>query len=465
MSTWIRSFYYPVAALVVMAALAVLSVQVADAQSECADVNVKELSLTFPDNDCNYKVMNIDQGWAELCNSWSSGRTCGSLVDGAEYKVDKWTSGWAPAGSQRFTASGSSQPTPEPPEPEPEPPRADTCNEDGYGGVYTNPDLAKQNYENDCGIPFQETTEFSCTWTSSSGGGWWCRGPVDNSTSNPNQPGGTGYGDPIWSDDFSKSPASSGKWHTPNWASGVWHDARNTSGQCTVSGDRLQLRASKVNGEVRSCYLASHEKFGPGDSNTIKIEYRVNTSALDAEGAWFAAWLLTFGVHPDGRNLSEDGNAATGSEIDVLEYIPYDKPDGTYSRTNWFHPAVHTTNSPPNGTAYATSADDNYLRASNYGVDMQRDQFNTWTLEWNRNCQVFSVNGRPYWKNTRYVSPAENHRLMLSIEADSANTNGSNLWNLQVGDFADNLDDDTAAAQVDWVRVWEKNSVDSGLCN
>lgn len=86
------------------------------AQSSCADVSVDDLDLTFPGNNCHYKVIDIDNGWSEHCTSWANNnaRTCRELVNGHRYKVDKWTANWAGAGSQRFTASGTTS-DPEPP--------------------------------------------------------------------------------------------------------------------------------------------------------------------------------------------------------------------------------------------------------------------------------------------------------------------------------------------------------------
>lgn len=95
----------------VLGVLSLVGTSTAFAEAKCEagpvpDVNVSGLSVIIPSNGCAYKVMDRDNSYQEVCNSWAN-HSCGTLNNGHRYKVDKWTSLWAPAGQQFFSASGS----------------------------------------------------------------------------------------------------------------------------------------------------------------------------------------------------------------------------------------------------------------------------------------------------------------------------------------------------------------------
>ena len=271
----------------------------------------------------------------------------------------------------------------------------------------------------------------------------------------------------VFTEDFNGSSLS-GSWETPPWPGteiarhvDVGVDFRRD--QCVVSDGKLKVRATLDGSRVRSCYAHTDETFGPG-SGQLKIEYRVNLSRVQAEGGWFAAWLNT---------LSSEGNpydndVTTGTEIDVVEYVPF---EGAYAYSNngidtrnSFHPAVHTVDDGGGGIISPDTKGNGFYDASKKGIDL-RSGYHTFGLEWNAECQVFSVDGQPVWTNREGVSSAEVHRLMLTMEMSNAGDTGYNNWGFASGRYTDNLQDNPAEALVDWVRVDRKSTPDADLCN
>jgi hypothetical protein len=269
-----------------------------------------------------------------------------------------------------------------------------------------------------------------------------------------------------WSDEFeapANTPASS-HWMTyPAWAEGprpgdhYWRDAVNSPSECYHDGDgNLVLRTRYVDGERRACYLTTGGNgydvsqwttFGPGTQGTY-IEFRANISRMRAFASWFAMWLMS-------PNDTYDGEPSTGSEIDVMEYIPFTGPQ--YSLENLFHSAVWweqpegISEPPPGGPVDAW----HQLDATWFGADLTEDGYHTWGVEWYGDLQRFYFDGTPYWTNQVGVSGADNHTIRLSIEIQ--NGNPYNLWGHPVGAFEDN---DSARlpsyARVDYVRVYTK---------
>ena len=271
----------------------------------------------------------------------------------------------------------------------------------------------------------------------------------------------------IFTDTFEGSSLSS-NWATPTWPGttiqrhiDVGVDFQRD--QCAVSGGVLKVKATLNGSRVKSCYAHSTQTFGPG-SGQLKIQYRVNLSQVQAEGGWFAAWLNTL----SGEGNPYDGNLATGTEIDVMEYVPfsgayrYPEPAGsTIDNRNKFHPAVHTGS---NSFEAPGTNGNGFYDANSKGINL-RSGYHTFGLEWNGACQVFSLDGQPVWKNTKGVSSAQVHRLMLTMEMSNAGSNGFNNWGYRSGRFIDNLRTKPAEAQVDWVTVDRKVTPDANLCN
>jgi hypothetical protein len=276
-----------------------------------------------------------------------------------------------------------------------------------------------------------------------------------------------GSWDLIFADEFNgatDSPAAAHWLPGPAWAAGprpgthAWRDAIHTAEECYHDGlGHLVLRARMVGSERRACYLTTGDNgddpskwrtFGPGATG-IYIEFRANVSRMRAFASWFAMWLMS-------PNNTYDGVPATGSEIDVMEYVPFTGPQ--YSLMNLFHSAVIWDKAaghaePPENAPFVDAW--GQVDAAAYGADLEKDAFHTWGLEWYGDRQRFSFDGKVFWENTKGVSKAENHAIRLTIEI--ANGNPKNLWGHDVGAFEDNPATRLPSyAAIDYVRVYRK---------
>lgn len=249
--------------------------------------------------------------------------------------------------------------------------------------------------------------------------------PVASQTPPPST-GGLVYST-TFRDDFN-GPTISSKWTTPSWQAPD-RDAKNSLQPCKQQNGVLHLAIEQVGDERLACYMSSSiSSFGPGSDKTMKIEYRADVSQVKARGAWFAGWMYV--VSGSG---AFDGNPSTGMETDVFEYMP--------TWTGAYNTAAHDG-----------SSSEKWIDPKNeLAVDISEPGFHTYSVEWNKNCQVFSFDGQPVFTNRELISTAENHSIMLSMEAQTGTQWG--MWN--VGSFAENLRDSGAVGKIDWVKVSE----------
>jgi len=247
----------------------------------------------------------------------------------------------------------------------------------------------------------------------------------------------------IFRDDFDGNSLSSNffvpHWQIPNRAT------VNNRKSCSQSGGILSLDIKNVGDESQACYLISNIGYiGPGEDSTIKVDFRANVSGVKAQGAWFAGWVYPKGVNPDDSHPAEDNNPASGAEFDVFEYMP-----------TW-------------GTAYNTAIHDGGSEEKWIygdllsGIDLTDNEFHTYSMEWNKDCVVFSIDGiATRSSNSPLISSAKKHAIYLSMEAQTGVQWA--LW--PVGDFQQNLNDNPSTGKIDWVSVSRKNSIDANLCD
>ena len=290
--------------------------------------------------------------------------------------------------------------------------------------------------------------------------------PPDGGAQPPTQlPAGTW--NLIWADEFegdADSPAAAHWLPGPAWAAGprpgdhFWRDAVQSPDECRHDGQgHLELRARYINGERRACYLTTADNgddpglwttFGPGATG-IYIEFRADVSQMKAFASWFALWLMA-------PNDTYDSDPATGTEIDIMEYVPFTGPN--YSLMNLFHAAVFWDldagrAEPPEHAPFIDAW--GQVDATAYGMDLTQNAFHTWGLEWYGDKQRFYFDGNLFWENTNGVSTAENHGIRMTIEID--NGDPYNLWGHPVGAFEDNPPSRLPSyARVDYVRVYRK---------
>ena len=253
---------------------------------------------------------------------------------------------------------------------------------------------------------------------------------------------GSEYGE-IFRDDFNGDSVSS-NFFVPTWAIGG-RAAVNNINSCSQSGGYLSLAIKNVGNESQACYLISNKgDLGPGDDSTLKVDFHANVSGVKAQGAWFAGWIYPVGLNPDGSHPAEDNDPTTGNEFDVFEYMP-----------TW-------------DTAYNTAIHDGgteqqwiYGDLLN-GIDLTADQFHTYSMEWNKDCVVFSIDGIPVRASTSpLISGAKKHAIYLTMEAQTGKQ--WDFWD--VGDFKQNLDANPTVGKIDWVSVTRTAGVDPNLCD
>jgi hypothetical protein len=249
----------------------------------------------------------------------------------------------------------------------------------------------------------------------------------------------------VWNDEFSGSagaPPASHWLPGLKWANYLWRDAVISMDQAYLDGNgHLVMRAEYKNGQRLCSYLTTSgdgwpesqwATFGPGDSG-IYIECRANVSQFKAFAAWWAFWLFDY-TNP------YSGDPANGSEIDIMEYVPFS--NSSYTLMNLFHTAVIWGPSvqPPN----------------NYGqTAFDQSQYHTWGIEWYKDRQIFYIDTTVFWTNTQGVSTHAGHGIRLTIEI--SNGNPTNLWGHPVGKFEDNpVDRLPSYAYVDYVRVYQR---------
>jgi len=259
----------------------------------------------------------------------------------------------------------------------------------------------------------------------------------------------------LWNDEFNgaKDSAPAEHWRAGAiWKKdGTWRDATLSRDEAYLDGKgNLVMRTRYEGGKRLAPYLATSEKgtypkdksitFGPGE-NGIFIEWRANVSQFKAYAAWFALWLYS--------DTPYTGDPAKGSEIDVMEYVPFQ--NDAYSLMNIFNAAVHIANGGPTSASPPRP----------YGhTKFDAEQWHTWGLHWTKDRQVFYLDGKPYWVNTKNVSTDDTHGLRMTIEIANGDPEkgNKNSWGHAVGKFEDNPESRLPSyAYIDYVRVYKKH--------
>jgi len=257
----------------------------------------------------------------------------------------------------------------------------------------------------------------------------------------------------IWADEFNGKQGAPPARH---WSQGItwkkddkWRDSTLSMKEAYLDGQgNLILRTRYVEGKRLAPYLVTSDAgnlpkdrrhtWGPGEHG-IYIEWRVNVSKFKAYAAWFAIWIFA--------DKPYTGDRTKGSEIDVMEYVPYKCQQ--YTLMNKFHAAAHVGDKKPSARPPAE-----------YGfTEFDETKWHTWGLEWYKDRQIFYLDGKVFWRNSKNVSTSDTHGIRMTIEIENGKPekNNCNAWGHPVGKFEDNPPSRLPSyASIDYVRVYRK---------
>ncbi len=264
-----------------------------------------------------------------------------------------------------------------------------------------------------------------------------------------------------WSDEFdgpaNSQPASHwfffDAWGDENH---LWRDAVYTNNDAYLDGNgKLVIRARLENDTLKTSYLQTYNwsvdqsqwtLFGPEEGTYM--EASIKFTELVAGGLWCAFWLYS-------PSNTYDGNPATGTEMDIMEYpLGYGAP-GSWTALlnggntlNYFNVANHwNPNDDPSVGKYVYAAD--------YGKNLRDGNYHKFGVEWYKDKAIYYLDGDSVFSTTQGVAQNVTQAIILSIEYDAPPDDAWGL-NENILDYADDLPD---YFLIDYVRVFRKEFV------
>lgn len=231
----------------------------------------------------------------------------------------------------------------------------------------------------------------------------------------------------VWSDEFNRAGViDSEKWSPCERGNSDWNNTMTRDPRCySVKDGLLELRGivNEKKGddgppEFLTGGVTSKGKF---QFKHGRIEFRARVKS--AKGAWPALWLL--GV---------DGRWPKNGEIDVMEHLNFDK---------FVHQTVHSE--------YTQNIDKTNTPPKTSTAPINRDEFNTYGVEWDADRIVFSVNGK---QGLVYPRVAEKGPEQWPFDQPFYI-----IMSMQVGGaWVGKADpkDYPAGMEIDWVRVYSR---------
>lgn len=234
-------------------------------------------------------------------------------------------------------------------------------------------------------------------------------------------------------DDFNGSSIDNSKWESlsynrrqnPNGPDGWWN-----SDDAYLTGDgELVIRARKIDnknndsdshdystGMIRS-RGKFEQKFGK-----FEIRCKLPTQA----GWWVAFWLFSDSVH------NEDGSGMDGTEIDIFEGFGW---------TDQVQHALHYD-------GYGDNLKSDVKKVTVNGI---RNDYHTYTLEWNTKEYIFFIDGKETWRTSFGDVSQVPAYVKISGELSTLDWAINDWWanNPETGVFPDYF-------YVDYVKVLEK---------
>jgi|GEM_PF-2948492 len=263
-----------------------------------------------------------------------------------------------------------------------------------------------------------------------------------------------------WQDEFNGSAGSrpSAPWNfdlTYDGGEKPHRQAVNTKDHAFLDGSsHLKMRAVRRNGRTETSMLRSSH-FDKGDnilkepptnllldprSGPLFIETAVRLDhAYQSEDAWWAFWLMppdtwneqsgslwsSFSLPGTPRLEPYDGNAQTGMEVDIFEYVPY-LGSQSYGSRNGFNMAAYTglgsgqsqhMDTPDNGFV----GDINSYLGGSTNINLTDGGYHKIGMYWDDNSYKFFIDDILVWVVTdqRFITRSRANALVLSWEVEN----------------------------------------------
>jgi len=240
------------------------------------------------------------------------------------------------------------------------------------------------------------------------------------------------------------------------WGNDLWRDAAYTEQDAYLDGNgKLVIRARIENDTLKTSYLKTYDPnvaqsqwtlFGPEEGRYI--ETYVKFTELVGGGLWCAFWMYS----PEN---AYDGNPATGTEMDIMEYVLGYGAPGSWTgdleggnTLNYYNIANHWNegDSPSVGK---------YVYANDYGINLRDGNYHKFGMEWYSDKAIYYLDGDSVFSTSQGIASNVTQALMLSMEYDAP---PADAWwlNENILDYRDDLPD---YFLVDYVRVYRKEFI------
>ena len=231
-----------------------------------------------------------------------------------------------------------------------------------------------------------------------------------------------------WGDEFSGNELDTSKWTLCKRGRPAWRDTMSDDPRLLQIGDgvlRLRGIVNEKNEDDSSPFLTA----GVTSKNKFSFQYgkaQIRARFNSAQGAWPALWML-------GTKKGWQGKG----EIDLMEHLNFDNE--VYQTVHSYYTLkIDKTNTPRR-----------YVKAK-----IQKDAWNTYGCEWNKDQIVFTVNGKPTHTYPRMPAQGEKQwsfdqsfYFILSMQIGGSWVNGKGPTN---------PDHYPAGMEIDWIRVYQQ---------
>jgi hypothetical protein len=265
-------------------------------------------------------------------------------------------------------------------------------------------------------------------------------------------------------------------------------DQNQTDDRAILDNGRLVMSAGIDDGAYS--YLGTANDQGEGylidPTNGVFVEASVRLDRMTpADNAWWAFWLMAPGNSPceaDGgpsaaASNAYDGHAATGTEVDLFEFVPdlangfnqaiFRYEEGQGANCSSAGPAKLA----PGGRSFTYEGPRTWpdVNMPNY---MDGD-YHRLGLYYAQDCYAVYLDDELLWKvdeatDPGWVTPTvrQSIRLTWEIQNSRSTPDGqiNNPWTSRGGHFTTTAIDQDPTVYIDYVNVWEKNESASGLC-